>query len=245
MRGFEAPRDRLAVALDVPDLNSERTLLAHLGGVAGWHKVGLELFSAAGVAAIEMAGVDARVFLDLKLHDIPNTVAGAVAAATRAGVSMLTLHASGGRDMLCAARDAAEDTAAAAGVERPLLVAVTVLTSLSEEGLREVGVEVDHVVGQVEKLALLTADAGLDGVVASALEVRRVRARIGPERCIVTPGIRAISSDVDDQVRVASPREAIASGADLLVVGRPVRCDPDPAQAASRLIAEIEGAVVG
>ncbi|MCH2173313.1 orotidine-5'-phosphate decarboxylase [Myxococcota bacterium] len=245
MRGFEAPKDRLAIALDVPDLHSERALLDRLGGVAGWHKVGLELFSAAGPAAVEMAGADARVFLDLKFHDIPNTVAGAVASATRAGVSMLTLHAGGGRDMLCAARDAAESAAAAAGVERPRLVAVTVLTSLSEAALHEVGVATHGVAEQVERLASLVADSGLDGVVASALEVRGVRKRIGPERCIVTPGIRPAHTRVDDQVRVASPSEAIASGADLLVVGRPVRGDSDPAQAARKLIADIEHAIAG
>ncbi|HVP31024.1 MAG TPA: orotidine-5'-phosphate decarboxylase [Myxococcota bacterium] len=232
-------RDRLAVGLDVPDLTRARALLAQLGDAAGWLKVGLELYTAAGPEAIRVAAERARVFLDVKLHDIPHTVAGAAAAATRHGVSLLTVHASGGADMLRAAREGAEEAAAKLGRPRPRMVAVTVLTSLAEKDLASVGVR-GTLDDQVARLVDLARSSGIDGVVASPLEAAAIRARCGPDFFVVTPGIRPAGASRDDQSRVATPAEAIAAGADLLVVVRPVLRAPDPAAAVRGIVAEIE-----
>jgi orotidine-5'-phosphate decarboxylase len=237
-----SPRDRLAVALDVPNLDAACRLIDALSGSAGWLKVGGELFTAAGPAAIEAAAASARVFLDTKFHDIPNTVARSVAAATRGGVGMLTLHASGGSAMMRAARDAAGDAAAAAGVASPCLLGVTVLTSLSPLELKEVGIE-GSVEDQVARLVDLALESGLGGVVASPLEAAMVRRRAGDALRIVTPGIRSSADDSDDQARTATPGSAIEAGADVLVVGRPVVRASDPKRAASALVAEIERAL--
>jgi orotidine-5'-phosphate decarboxylase len=230
-------RDRLAVALDVPALADARPLISSLEGVPGWLKVGAELFTSAGPAAIELARGSARVFLDTKLHDIPNTVARCVAAATRHGVGMLTLHAAGGRAMLCAARESAD--AAAAGGNRPILVAVTVLTSLGAADLSEIGIA-GGAEDQVLRLAELAQATGIDGIVASPLEVARVRERFGRELLIVTPGVRPRDWPADDQTRTATAAEALTAGSDLLVVGRPVVRAAAPAHAARALIAEME-----
>jgi orotidine-5'-phosphate decarboxylase len=235
-----SPRDFLAVALDVPRLDAAEDLVRRLDGVPGWLKVGGELFTAVGPAALAAAGSVARVFLDAKLHDIPNTVAGAVAAATRHGVGMLTLHASGGLAMLRAAREAAEETAQAIGVARPLLVGVTVLTSLSPADLKDLGIQASSVDEQVARLLDLAMAAGLDGVVASPREAAAVRLRAGPGLKIVTPGVRPAGAQDDDQRRTASAADAIQAGADLIVVGRPVVRAPDPAAAARKLVREIE-----
>ena len=237
-------RDRLAVALDVPALADARLLVARLGGVPGWLKVGGELFTAEGPAAIDLARGAARVFLDTKLHDIPNTVARSVAAATRHGVGMLTLHAAGGRAMLRAAREAADEAAAAAGRERPILVAVTVLTSLGATDLAEVGIAATPE-DQVLRLAELAMAAGIDGIVTSPREVARVRARCGRGLLLVTPGVRAGGSPADDQLRTATAAEALAAGSDLLVVGRPVIGAANPALAARALVDEIEACLAG
>jgi orotidine-5'-phosphate decarboxylase len=237
------PRDHLAVALDVPDLASAEAMIGRLGGVPGWLKVGAELFTAAGPSAVSAASRGARVFLDTKLHDIPNTVARSVAAAARQGVSMLTLHAAGGSEMLRAAREASEDAAAGLGAERPLLVAVTVLTSFSGPDLKEVGVVAPTVEDQVARLVDLVLAAGLDGVVASPREAALVRRRAGPGFRIVTPGVRPADWPADDQARTAPACAAIEAGADLLVVGRPVLGAPDPAAAAAALLGEIERAL--
>jgi orotidine-5'-phosphate decarboxylase len=233
-------RDFLAVALDVPRLDVAEDLVRRLDGVPGWLKVGAELFTAVGPAALAAAGSVARVFLDAKLHDIPNTVAGAVAAATRHGVGMLTLHAAGGIAMLRAARETAEETAQAIGVPRPLLVGVTVLTSLSPSDLKDLGIQADSVDEQVARMVDLALAAGLDGVVASPREAAAVRQRAGPGLRIVTPGVRPANAADDDQRRTASASDAIAAGADLVVVGRPVVRAPDPAAAARELVREIE-----
>jgi len=232
-------RDRLAVALDVPALASARALVEALAGVPGWLKVGGELFTAAGPAAIELARGAARVFLDTKLHDIPNTVARTVAAATRHGVGMLTLHASGGRAMLRAARESADEAAAASGRSRPKLVAVTVLTSLGASDLAEVGIA-GSPEDQVLRLAELALAAGIDGIVASPREAARVRRRCGGALLLVTPGVRPRDWPADDQARTASAADALAAGSDLLVVGRPVIGAPSPARAAQALVDEIE-----
>ena len=232
--------DRLAVGLDVPDLAAAEALIASLAGVPGWFKVGSELFTAAGPPALEAAGRGARVFLDTKLHDIPNTVARSVAAATRHGVGMLTLHASGGGAMLRAAAEAAAETADAAGCPPPLLVGVTVLTSLSAGELTEVGVTADEVEEQVARLVDVCLSAGLDGVVTSPHEVAAVRRLAGDTLRIVTPGVRPADWPADDQARTATAGAAVAAGADLVVVARPVIHAPDPARAARQLVAEIE-----
>lgn len=232
-------RDHLAVALDVPGLEEARRLLGALAGVPGWVKVGAELFGAAGPEAVDLAASTARVFLDTKLHDIPRTVAAAVSAATRRGVGMLTLHASGGASMLRAAREAADEAAAATGARAPLLVAVTVLTSFGEAELKEVGTP-DGVEAQVSRLAELALGCGLDGLVSSAREASTLRAQFGSDFLLVTPGIRSASDPHDDQRRTALAAEAIAAGADLLVVGRPILRAADPARAARAIIAEIE-----
>jgi orotidine-5'-phosphate decarboxylase len=243
MSRFETARDQLAIALDVPDLRRATALIDTLGGAPGWLKVGGELFTAAGPEAIAAAAGSAKVFLDTKLHDIPNTVARSVAAATRHGVSMLTLHASGGSAMLRAAREAAAEAAEASGRPRPALVGVTVLTSFSQADLKEVGVVAEQVEDQVARLVDLAIAAGLDGIVASPHEAAAVRRLAGAAPLvIVTPGIRPRDWKADDQARAASAGEAIAAGSDLLVVGRPVLQAADPAAAARALIGEIERA---
>ena len=242
MSEFESARDRLAVALDVGSLDHAEALVETLAGVPGWLKVGGELFTTAGPPAIKAAGKCARVFLDTKLHDIPNTVARTVGAATRHGVSMLTLHTSGGADMLRAARVAAEDAAAALDRPRPLLLGVTVLTSLSSAALEEVGFAAAVAADQVMRMVDLALESGIDGVVASPHEAAAIRNRAGAEFRIVTPGIRPEGWPADDQARTATAAGAITAGSDLLVVGRPVLEAPDPSGAARQLIGEIERA---
>ena len=235
-RRARAARDRLIVALDTPDLVAATTLVDRLTGVVTHFKVGSVLFTAAGPAAVEMVQKrGARVFLDLKYHDIPATVAGAVEAAARLGVGLLTVHASGGSAMLKAAAAAGQP----AGEARPRILAVTVLTSLDRAALhREVGVPV-AVEGHAAHLALLARAAGCDGVVASPREAARLRALLGPGALIVTPGIRPAGGHADDQARIAEPGAAIRAGADYLVVGRPITEAADPVAAASAVLAEI------
>lgn len=234
-------RDRLAVGLDVAGLEEARAVLRALRGAAGWVKVGLELFVAAGPPAVALAASEARVFLDLKLHDIPNTVAGAVTAAVGLGASLLTVHAGGGRAMLEAARDAAGEAAAKLGRERPRVVGVTVLTSLADSDLAAAGVA-GAVGDQVARLVDLAQAAGLDGVVASPREAAAIRRRAGPGFFLVTPGIRGDGAAKDDQARIATPAAAVAAGADLLVVARPILRAPDPGAAARAVVAEIAAA---
>jgi len=208
-------------------------------------KVGSQLFTAAGPAAIETARKRGFcVFLDLKFHDIPNTVAGAVREATRLGVFMLDVHASGGLAMARAGAEAATKAAGDFGIPRPLCLGVTVLTSLDRKALqREVGVPAS-VAAHVLHLAGLARAAGLDGCVASPQEISLLRLAMGQEWVIVTPGIRPVESPPlppDDQVRIATPRRALAAGADYLVVGRPISGAPDPAAAAAAIVDELRG----
>jgi orotidine-5'-phosphate decarboxylase len=234
--GSRTARDRLIVALDTSGLPQAEALVDRLAGVVTHFKVGSALFTTAGPAAVEMVrrrGAD--VFLDLKYHDIPATVAGAVQAAARLGVWLLTVHASGGAAMLRAAVEAART----AGGDRPRIVAVTVLTSLDRASLhREVGVPV-AVEGHAVRLAALAREAGCDGVVASPREAARLRAILGPTALIVTPGIRPPGSEADDQARTATPATAIRAGADYVVVGRPITGAADPAAAAQTILAEL------
>jgi len=235
------------IALDVPSLDAADSLLGRLDGTLTGCKIGSQLFTAAGPAAIETARKRGfRVFLDLKFHDIPNTVGLAVREATRLGVFMLNIHASGGLAMACAAADAATKAAGDFAIPRPLCLGVTVLTSLDRRALqREVGVPTS-VESHVLHLAALAREAGLDGCVASPQEISPLRLAMGARWVIVTPGIRwekaaetPGASRPDDQVRVATPRRALAAGADYLVVGRPISAASDPAKAAAAIVAEL------
>ena len=234
--------DRLLVALDVASLDEAESLLARLEGTLRGCKIGSQLFTAAGPAAIETARKRGfRVFLDLKFHDIPNTVAAAVREATRLGVFMLNIHASGGLAMARAGAEAAAKAAGDLGMPRPLCLGVTVLTSLDRTALhREVGVPAS-VESHVLHLAAVAREAGLDGCVASPQEIGALRLAMGPGWIIVTPGIRpgGGAKRPDDQMRIATPRRALAAGADYLVVGRPITGAPDPAAAARAILAEL------
>lgn len=228
-----AARERVIVALDVPDGRRALELSERLDGVIQWFKVGLELYVAEGngiVGLLRDRGYS--VFLDLKLHDIPNTVAGAVRSASKAGAQMLTLHAGGGPTMMAAAAEAAAGLAVA-----PELLAVTVLTSMDQQQLRAVGVQ-DSAAEQVLRLARAGWEAGIRGFVSSAEEVAAMR-RTLPEATLVIPGIRPAGAATGDQKRVATPAAAIAAGADYLVIGRPVTQATDPAAAAAAIVAEI------
>ena len=217
---------RIIVALDFPEAAPALALASRLDPRACRLKVGKELFVSAGPALLEQLHARGHeVFLDLKFHDIPNTVAGACRAAARLGAWMLNVHASGGEAMLRAARDAV-----AAASRPPLLIGVTVLTSLSAEALGRVGFA-GSVEANVERLARLAADSGLDGVVCSALEAPRLRAALGSSFTLVTPGMRPAGPARDDQARVATPEAAVRLGADYLVVGRPITAAADPAVA--------------
>jgi len=217
-------------------------LAGQLSGLVRWFKVGSELFTAAGPAAVEAIARHGRVFLDLKYHDIPATVSGAVGAASRLGVAMCTVHALGGTAMMAAARDAAMHGAAAAAKPRPAVIAVTLLTSGSASELEETGVTGTPLEVTL-RLARLARDAGLDGVVASPHEAARLRAEHGPDFLVVCPGIRARDSVGDDQRRVYTSGQAIAAGADFLVVGRPITRAADPEAAALAIVDEIARAV--
>jgi len=233
------------VALDVPSASEALSLAATLRGTVGGFKIGKQLFTAEGPAIVQtLAEQGDRVFLDLKFHDIPNTVAGAIESAVTIGAWMVNVHASGGRAMMRAAGKAAADTAARLGRERPLVIGVTVLTSLDEAALRETGVE-RRVREHVVHLARLTQDSGLDGVVASPLEIADIRAACGDAFAIVTPGIRpAGQAGKDDQARTLGPREALDAGARFLVIGRPITAATDPRAAAADIARELEGVVV-
>jgi orotidine-5'-phosphate decarboxylase len=233
--------DQLLVALDVENGARAAALANALRGVAGGFKIGSRLFTTEGPSIVRaLVEKGDRVFLDLKFHDIPNTVAQAVSAATALGVWMVSVHASGGTKMMQAARDAARETAARSGVKPPIVIAVTVLTSMNSSALAEIGFAAGSVVDRVMRLADLTRAAGLDGVVASPHETAVIRQRCGRDFVIVTPGIRgggAGAAGKDDQERTMGPREAIAAGASYVVVGRPIIAASDP-RAAAELIAD-------
>ena len=227
-------RERLIVALDVSSAAEAQRLVQRIGEAAGIYKVGLQLFTAEGPSMVrELVSSGKRVFLDLKLHDIPNTVGHAVHAAAELGVHMLTVHASGGAAMLRAA------TEASAG--RVNLLAVTVLTSLSDDDLPQIGVP-DKVVDQALRMAALARSTGCQGIVTSPRELLPLRKLLGESFTIVTPGIRPEGAAAHDQQRTATPAQAISNGASHIVVGRPITHAPDPVQAAQAIIAEMEQA---
>jgi orotidine-5'-phosphate decarboxylase len=232
------PRSRLIIALDVPDRSAALASVKVLSGHVGYFKLGLEIFVREGPRLVEeVLGLGEKVFLDLKLHDIPNTVAGAVRSACRLGIHMLTIHASGGEEMMKAARLSAESSPSP-----PLLLAVTALTSISEHEARRIGVTTP-VETWVESLAGLALQSGVRGLVASSLEVPLLRRQYGNQLQLVVPGIRPAGTGSQDQARTALPADAIRAGADFLVVGRPILQAPAPAAAADRIVSEISAAM--
>ena len=228
----------LIVALDVPTLSDALALRDELAGIVGFFKVGKELFTAVGPEILrELA--PARVFLDLKFHDIPKTVAGAVAAAARHGVAIVDVHASGGKAMMSAAAAAARESG---GHDRPVVLGVTVLTHLGDDDLEALGFR-EKSREQVLRLARLAAESGLDGVVASALELEAIREALGERLQILVPGVRPDwSKDSHDQKRVATPGDAARLGATYVVVGRAIALDPSPRAAAERILDELSEA---
>jgi len=248
------PQDRLIVALDVDTKEKALDLVEKLKNDVKTFKVGSELFTSCGpeiLAIIKNNGCG--IFLDLKFHDIPNTVAKAVVAATRLGVSIINVHASGGYEMMEKAAEVLAIEAKRLKIDSPKLIAVTVLTSMDENGLKKIGID-DTMEKQVLRLATLAKEAGMDGVVASPSEAKLIREEMGDDFIIITPGVRpewaavndpstssgsVLSLPKDDQKRIATPREAVLSGANYIVVGRPITEAPDPLDAAKRILEEI------
>jgi len=232
-------RERIFVALDTPDRQRAETLAGALAGGIGGFKVGLELFASAGPTVVETIRRRGHpVFLDLKLHDIPNTVAGAARAAGRLGCTFLTVHALGGATMIARAVEASAEGASASGHPPPRILAVTVLTSHSDRDLESLGLA-GPAAAAVSRLAAIARGAGASGIVCSPLEIGTVRGAWS-DATIVVPGIRPAGASIDDQSRTATPSAAIAAGADRLVVGRPITAAGDPRAAAEAIVAEIE-----
>jgi len=233
---IHAMRNPIIAALDVPSAEQALELANEIAPAVGAFKIGKELFVAAGPDIVRrVRATGASVFLDLKFHDIPNTVAKAVAAAVRLNVQMLTLHASGGGEMMRAAEQSAQDTAKALGVAAPLVLGVTVLTSMDGNALTEIGCE-PNVGRQVERLASLAVSSGLRGLVCSPLEIVALRKILPAQVQLVTPGIRTGAEKADDQKRTLTPREALAAGANWLVIGRPIYAAANPRAAAEKIL---------
>lgn len=235
------PKDRIIIALDVDTEDKAADLAGRLKDEAGSFKIGFELFSSCGPSVVKrVAKSGAKIFLDLKFHDIPNTVAKAAAAVTRLGVFMFNVHALGGYDMMKKAADSAAAEAAKLGIAKPKVLAVTVLTSMDENAVKKVGIA-GTVQDEVLKLAQLARSAGLDGVVASPAEAALIRSKFGGEFIIVTPGVRPSWAAAGDQKRIATPKEAVSGGATYIVVGRPVTEAADPVEAARSIRKEMAG----
>lgn len=233
-------RNPIIIALDLPDARQAVKLARDVAPYVGAFKVGKELFVTAGPDLVrELRATGAQVFLDLKFHDIPNTVARAVSAATRLDVQMLTVHCSGGTAMMRAAEEAAQTTARQLNRPAPLVLGVTVLTSMDTAALAELGGESDPTI-QVRRLALLAAASELRGLVCSPLELTTLRPLLPAEMQLVTPGIRTGKEPSDDQKRTLSAHDALAAGASWLVIGRPIYAAPDPAAAARALLASLD-----
>ncbi|MBU2502917.1 orotidine-5'-phosphate decarboxylase [bacterium] len=245
LRALPATR-KIITALDVPGAAEALDLAARLGPDGGFVKVGLELFSAAGPAVVrDLRSAGRDVFLDLKYHDIPNTVAKAAVQAAALGASLCTVHAAAGRAALTAAAEALARvpvSPAAADGRRPALMAVTVLTSMSAGELQETAPSPDSLADRIARLAALAWDCGCDGLICSAADLPAVRSAVGPAPLVVTPGIRPAGAGKDDQHRIATPAQAVRDGADFLVIGRPITQAPDPAAAIAAIAAEIAAA---
>ncbi len=233
-------KDRIIFALDVGDMDAARRWVDLLGTKVGWFKVGLELFTAAGPPVVELIKENGlKCFLDLKFHDIPNTASGAVRSATRMKVDMMTIHISGGGGMIQAARRAAAEEAQAMGISVPKIIGVSVLTSLNQDDLGDIGIQLP-VKEQVLNLITLAGKSAIDGIVCSPADLTYVRPHIPKSTTVITPGIRPEWAATGDQKRIATPKMAIDAGADLLVIGRPISKADNPAQAVDRIVQEIE-----
>lgn len=232
----QTPRNPIFCAIDTPDLGTATTWAARVGDHVGGIKLGLEFISAHGPKGIRqvMKASDLPVFLDVKFHDIPNTVAGAVKAISAAKPFMINVHASGGRPMMKAAADAASEAAYEHVVPRPLVIGVTILTSLADDDLADLGMTASAS-DQAIRLAVLAKESGLDGVVCSPLEAASIRAECGPNFKLITPGVRPDWAAANDQKRIMTPEQAMEAGADYLVVGRPITAAEDPSAAALRI----------
>lgn len=241
---FINARERLIVALDVASADEARRIVSELAGAVGAFKIGLRLFTSAGPAFVrELVSAGEKIFLDLKFHDIPNTVATAAVEAALLGVWMLNVHCLGGREMMKRTAEAIAEVCERENLQRPLVIGVTLLTSMDSIALEEIGMGNDLDDG-VLRLARLAADSGLDGVVASAKEARPIRSTVNRDSfVIVTPGIRPLNATVDDQKRVLTPAEAILSGSDYLVVGRPFLTAKDRKEAVIGIIGDIQRAL--
>ncbi len=234
--------ERLIVALDVPALNDVKKLVEALDDTVNYYKVGMELYYRAGDPVIEyLASRGKKIFLDLKLHDIPNTVAEGLCSLLRLRPAMLNVHAGGGYTMMATAADRLRETAAKNGLTAPKLIAVTILTSIGEKDWSQLGYA-GTIQEQVLRLATLAQKAGMDGVVASPQEADAIRNACGDSFFIVTPGIRPAGAEINDQNRIATPAVALRNGASHLVVGRPIRAASDPKAAAMAILNEMEGA---
>lgn len=232
--------DRLIVALDVSTMDDMKEVVTSLGDAVSFYKVGMELFYAEGEQTVRfLQEQNKQVFLDLKLHDIPNTVAHGVSSLTRLGANLITMHGQGGPVMMKAAVQAARETAEQLGVERAKLLAITVLTSFDDEAWTSTGGQLP-ISDQVIRLAKLAKECGMDGVVCSALEAKMIRQACGDDFLIVTPGIRPSFATTDDQKRVATPASALQDGASRLVIGRPITQAENPREAVRLIIEEME-----
>lgn len=233
--------NRIITALDVSSMDELKKLVETLGDSISFYKVGMELFYSVGPDAVRyLKDQGKHVFLDLKVHDIPNTVGQSIRALTRLGADLMTLHGTGGRAMMEAAAEAVRDEAAKLQIERPRLLAVTILTSIDEEAWQEIGGK-DDIATSVKRLAKLAKEAGIDGTVSSPYEANEIREMNGPDFLIVTPGIRPTFAVANDQKRFTTPSQALRDGASHLVIGRPITKAADPKEAAMKILAEIQG----
>ena len=234
-------KERLVLALDVDDFKKAEELVGKLSDYVGVFKIGNQLFTAEGTEVVNMINErEGKVFLDLKFHDIPNTVARAAEVATKLGVYIFDVHTSGGYEMMKAAAEASKKISSALGLRKPLILGVTLLTSINQEILeKDLGIK-RRLEEQVVHLAKLAKEAGLDGVVASSREIKEIRKACGEDFIILTPGIRPAGKSSDDQKRIMTPGEAIKLGADFLVIGRPIRNASNPVEAAKEILKEME-----
>ena len=234
-------KERLVLALDVDDFKKAEELVSELSDYVGAFKIGNQLFTAEGPKVVDMVNKKGgKVFLDLKFHDIPNTVAQAAEVATKLGVYIFNVHTSGGYEMMKAAAEASKKISLALGIRKPLILGVTLLTSINQEILeKEIGIK-KRLEEQVVHLAKLAKAAGLDGVVASSWEIKEIRKACREDFIILTPGIRPVGKSSDDQKRIMTPGEAIKLGSDFLVIGRPIRNASNPVEAAKEILKEME-----